>query len=70
MIKGTQDIMQEKDFGDCLMDIMPFLTWAADADEIQGGVHAKDALESFRCLLGWDEDRFEALCKIFRQETD
>lgn len=69
-MKTTQDIMEEKSFSDCLMDIMPFLTWAADTDEILGGVNGKDALESFRVLLGYDEETFAKLCNIFRQEEE
>lgn len=66
MQQTTEDFANGKDFGDCLMDIIPFLVWSVDADEVQGGVKAKDALESFRHILGWDEERFEQMCELFR----
>lgn len=63
----TDDFRGPDTFTDSLMNIMPFLVWAADSNEIYGGVKAVDALESFRYILGWDKERFENLCNIFRQ---
>lgn len=62
----TDDFRGPDTFSDNLMNIMPFLVWAADSNEIQGGVKAIDALESFRYILGWDKERFNTLCDIFR----
>jgi hypothetical protein len=69
-MKNTSDVLKEKSMNDCMMDIMPFLVWSADTDEIVGGVHAVDALDSFRQLLGYDVETFEKLCDIFRIEDD
>jgi len=68
MQRTTEDFANARSLGDCLMDIMPFLVWAADMDEIHGGVKAIDALESFRYILGWDEERFAALCDVCRSD--
>ncbi len=70
MTKTTQDFIENPGLSDCLMNIMPFLVWSADMDEIHGGVHARDALASFRHILGWEQERFDALCDIFRQEPE
>lgn len=69
-MKNTEDMLKEPSVSDCLMKIMPFLVWSADMGDVQGGVNADEALESFRYLLGWDEDRFEKLCDVFRAEVE
>jgi len=66
MKNGADELRNGPDFSDCLMDIVPFLVWAADSNEVFGGVKAVDALESFRYILGWDKERFDALCNVFR----
>lgn len=69
-MRTTKDFLEGPSLNDCLMNIMPFLVWAADINVIHGGVHARDALESFRHILGWDKERFDALCKVFIGDTD
>ena len=69
-MKNTSDVLKEKSMNDCMMDIMPFLVWSASENEIMGGVHAVDALDSFRQLLGYDVETFKELCNIFKPRED
>ena len=69
-MKGTEEILAEKAFNDCLYDIMSYLVYSADEGYMGGGVEATSALDSFRIVLGYDQDKFSALCDIFRSGYD
>jgi hypothetical protein len=69
-IKGTNDVLAEKSFSDCILDLMPGLIWAAGAGVTVGNVDGAVALDSFRQLIGWDEVRFAALCAVFQSDKD
>lgn len=66
---NTETAKNTPPISELIMTIMPFLVWASEERAMHGGVTADAALEAFRHVLGWDKERFEALCKIFSQEN-
>ena len=64
-MRTTADAIAEKSHTDCLMDLMQFLVIAYQENDTYGMVTAEQALESVQVLLGYDDEKFTALKKIF-----
>lgn len=69
MITGTKESSKELSATtDHLINVAAFLSWSSDDGAINGGVHAEDALESFRILLGFDKETFGKLIAVVNPE--